>query len=154
MKKSDDYIVNRLLWKAGKYELPTKSSFYFTGLSPELQQYLSAQIEGSNSGIPVLFFTRPSQEWTLLCTRQVIGHNTRHLTALYLRDIKQITTTVFDQLPAGQPFRSSTMKKKTEWDEIKVIDQLDNAHLFYADRGSDLFALWNILLMASGLNTR
>jgi len=154
MQKSDDYIINRLLWKAEKYKLPTKSSFYFTGLSPDLQQYLSGQIEGSDSGIPVLFFTRPTREWTLLCTRQIIGHNTHHLTALYIRDIKQITTTAFDLPTAGQPFKPIAKKMKTEWDEIKVIDRLDNAHIFYADRGTDLFALWNILLMAVRLNTR
>lgn len=151
MQKSDDYIVSRILWKAGKYNLPTKSSFYFHNLSPDLQQYLSGQIEGSDSGTPVLFFTRPTREWTLLCTRQIIGHDTHHLIALYLRDIQQITTTALDPAAAGRPFRPATMKTKTEWDEIKVIDQHNNTHLFYAARGADLFALWNILLMAARL---
>ena len=66
MQKTDEFIINRLTWKAEKFKLPTKSAFYFKDLSSDLQEYLSNQIDKETSGTPVLFFTKPTKEWTLV----------------------------------------------------------------------------------------
>ena len=87
MEKSDDFIANRLLWKAEKYKLPTKSSFYYKDLSPDIQQYLNTYFDRSTSGQPVLFFTKPTKEWTLICSRQVICNNNEKVFKINIRHI-------------------------------------------------------------------
>jgi len=144
-------MVNRLTWKASQYNLPTKFAFYFKDLSPDLQQNLSKQIDKDISGSPVLFFTKPTKEWTLICTHQVICNDTNRIINLNISDIKQILPIEFSPALIGQPIDIGAVKKKTEWNEIKVIDKHNNSYVFHADKGQDLFALWNILLMAKGL---
>jgi hypothetical protein len=148
MQKTDDQIENKLIWRARRNNLPSKSSFYFRDLSPEIKKYLSDQIDLATSGNPVLFFTRPTKEWTLICTRQVICNDTNKIFKLNLSDIEEILPTEFDPRIPGYLEVFKTVKKKAEWNEIKIIDRQNRSYILYADSGSDLFALWNILLMA------
>lgn len=141
-------MVNRLIWKAAQYKLPTEFAFYFKDLPLDFQQNLNKQIDKEISGSPVVFFTKPTKEWTLICARQVIGNDTTQTTRLNIRDIKQILPTEFDPSLIEQPTDINAIKKKSEWDEIKVIDNQNNSYIFHADNGQDLFSLWNILLMA------
>ena len=55
MQKTDGYIANRLKWKAGEHGLPGQFAFYFKDLTPDVQKSLSAEIDVSESGTPVLF---------------------------------------------------------------------------------------------------
>ncbi|HEV2353622.1 MAG TPA: hypothetical protein VGR89_05230, partial [Puia sp.] len=75
MKKTEEFIENKLIWKAKQYCLPTEFSFYFKDLSNDVQSSFLDQIDVTKSGKPVLLFTSQAQEWTLICTRQVIGRN-------------------------------------------------------------------------------
>ena len=151
MQKTDDFIINRLKWKADKFGLPTEFAFYFNDLSLETKNHLVNHIDKVNSGIPVLFFTKPTKEWTLVCTRQVICYDNIKVVSLNLSDIKRILPTAFDVTLIGQPIDIKTVKKKSEWDTIKIIDKKESSNIFYANEGEDLFALWNILLMAKQL---
>lgn len=56
MQKTDEFMVNRLTWKAAQYKLPTEFAFYFKDLSPDLQQYLNKQIDIEISGSPVVLY--------------------------------------------------------------------------------------------------
>jgi hypothetical protein len=115
MQKTDEYIEKKLIWKAGQNNLPTKSSFYFRDFSPEIKKHLFAQIDIVTSGIPVLLFTRPTKEWTLLCTRQVICYDTNRIIKIDISDIKQILPTEFDPRIVGHSIDTKTVKKKAEW---------------------------------------
>jgi len=148
MQKTNEFIVNRLTWKAKQYKLPTKFSFFFDDLSSSLQEYLNHQVDKEKSGTPVLFFTKPTKEWTLICTRQVVCNDTEKTISINIRDIKQILPTEIDMTLVGQSININTVKKKTEWETIKIIDKQDDFHVLHADKGKDLFSLWNILLMA------
>jgi hypothetical protein len=149
VQKTDDFIVRKLKWKAEKNGLPTTSAFYFDDLSSPMKNHLSHQIEKENGGKPVLLFTKPTKEWTMICSRKVIWYDNTSIISLNLTDIKQILPTAFDEPITGQNIDLRTMKKsKTEWDTIKVIDKQGDAYILCADKGSDLFSLWNILLMA------
>ena len=148
MQKTDEFIVNRLIWKAKRYKLPTKFSFFFTDLSSSLQVYLNNQVDKEKSGTPVLLFTKPTKEWTLICTRQVVCNDNEKIISINIRDIKQILSTEIDMTLFGQSININTVKKKTEWETIKIIDNQDDFYILHADRGKDLFSLWNILLMA------
>ncbi|MGG9963826.1 hypothetical protein [Ferruginibacter sp. SUN106] len=151
MQKTEDFILNRLKWKADKFGLPTEFAFYFNDLSSETKNHLVSQIDKANSGTPVLYFTKPTNEWTLVCSRQVICCDNTKLVSLSISDIKRILPTAFDITLIGQPIDIKTVKKKSEWDTIKIIDKQDESNIFYANKGEDLFALWNILLMAKQL---
>ena len=146
MQKTDEYIINRLTWKAKKYELPTKFAFFFADLPPNLKEYLDTQIENEKSGIPVVFFTKPTREWTLVCTKQVICSDNEKIFKIDINNIKSFRPTAFDKYGINKI--SLQEAKKTEWNEVTVIDDTDNKYVLHADKGSDLFALWNILLMA------
>lgn len=148
MTKTDSFIKNRILWKAGKSKLPTESSFYFSDLSPTLQTYLQQYMEPDKSGLPVLFFTKTSKEWTLICTRQVICNNNQKIFSIQLNEIESLQPVHFDKSrPSRMPGFSEA--RKEEWHEVVVDDKTGNSHTLHADKGKDLFALWNVLIMVS-----
>jgi len=37
--------------------------------------------------------------------------------------------------------------RKGEWHEVVVNDKMGHSHTLHADKGKDLFALWNVLLL-------
>ena len=96
-------------------------------------------------------FTKPTKEWTLVCSRQVICSDNIKTVSLNISDIKRILPTAFDITLIGQPIDIKTVKKKSEWDTINIVDKHEGSNIFYANKGEDLFALWNILLMAKQL---
>jgi hypothetical protein len=151
MQKSEAFIINRLIWKAGKYNLPGTFSLLFNDLPLSKQEFLKSQLAIELSGMPILYFTKPTGEWTLLCTRQVICNDVKSVISLDISEIKRILPTAFDPTQLGKKIDISTIKKKSEWDTIQIIDKQDNSYILHADKGSDLFALWNILLMMVGL---
>ncbi|WP_028979348.1 hypothetical protein [Sporocytophaga myxococcoides] len=154
MEKTDNFLIKRLLWKADKYKLPTKSSFLFKDLSPYMQQYLISYIQPKYSGPPVLFFTKPTNEWTLICTRQVICNDNKSTIAIEISNITSFTPTVLETSsnPTLLSYREGN-HKKSEWHELTVVDKEDRRYILHADKGPDLFSLWNILIMAKRLLT-
>jgi hypothetical protein len=40
--------------------------------------------------------------------------------------------------------------QKSKWDTVTVITKQDDSYELHAAKGADLFALWNVLLMAAG----
>lgn len=152
MQKTEEFILNRLLWKARKYNLPQEFSIFFDDLSPNIQIYLNGHRSATESGIPVLFFTKPTKEWTLVCTKQVLYNDNYHTISINLRDIDKITSTVFDPNLRVQGADIRKMKTKSEWDTIKVTTKQGGLYILHANKGAELFALWNILLLAGNLN--
>jgi hypothetical protein len=153
MKKTDEYIEKKLIWKAKQHKLPTEFAFYFNDLSDHIQASFLAHIDTANSGKPVLLFTRRTEEWTLICVRQVICRDSKGITKLNFGDIKQIFSSEIGPVMKHQPVDLKSIKPKKEWSEITVIDHSDFSHVFYATGGPDLFSLWNILLMAKRLSS-
>jgi hypothetical protein len=153
MKKTDEYIKKKLIWKAKQHNLPTEFAFYFNDLSNNVQAPFLAQIDVSTSGKPVLLFTSRTEQWTLICARQVICRDGRGITKLNLGDIKQIFSSEIAPGLKQQSVDFKSIKLKKEWNEITIIDHSDVSHLAYANSGPDLFSLWNILLMAKRLSS-
>lgn len=144
LNKTDEYIYKRLIWKAGPYNLPSDFSFFYNNLPQKIKEYLSGQIIISPNEIPVLFFTKPSQEWTLLSTRQLFGYNNNHVYSIPLKDIAHLTSRKFGDENA----KFTSGLKKSDLHELVITGRDGQILLFHARKGSDLFALWNILLMA------
>ncbi|MCR6638994.1 MAG: hypothetical protein NVV82_08430 [Sporocytophaga sp.] len=148
MKKTDDFLINRLMWKAERYRLPTESSFYFKDLPKDLQQHLSTFIDLEKSGAPILFFTKSTKEWTVICTRQVICRDNKSTVTINIAEIHSIEPAAFEaslKLPLIK-FRDGNHSKR-DWDQLTITDKKSNRYILHSDKGSDLFALWNILLM-------
>jgi hypothetical protein len=152
MPKTEEFILSRLLWKAKNYGLPQQFSFFFNELSPAIQLYLNNKHNTTESGTPGLFFTKPTNEWTLICTKQVIYNDNNNITAINLRDIDKISSTVFDPTLRIQGTDFRKLKTKSEWDTIKVTTKQGHAYILHANKGSELFGLWDILLMMVSLN--
>lgn len=150
MDKTDDFIANRLIWKAKNYNLPTSSSFFYNDLSSDVQQDLSSYFDNSASGQPVLFFTKPSNEWTLVCTRQIICNDNKQVFRINFDNIDKFKPTLFYNVSKIQ-LADIKANPKPEWHQVTVVDKQNNSFILHADKGSDLFALWNILLMAARL---
>jgi len=153
MKKTDEYIEKKLIWKAKQHKLPTEFAFYFNDLSDHIQASFLAHIDIANSGKPVLLFTRRTEEWTLICVRQVICRDSKGITKLNFGDIKQIFSSEIGPVIKHQFVDIKSIKPKKDWSEITIIDHSDVSRLAYANSGPDLFSLWNILLMAKGLSS-
>jgi len=149
MEKTEDFIINRLTWKASKYKIPSDYSFYFNDLTIEIKNYLYNQFDNDIAGTPVLFFTKPTKQWTLICTKQVICNDNKKIIKLNLSDIEHFHPTAF------KDYKTQKIKfqeaQKSEWDKVDVTDKENRNYTFHAFKGADLFAMWNILLMAARL---
>ncbi len=151
MKKSDDFIADRLMWKALKHNLPTKFSSYHRDCSPAIQQYLASFLGEENSGLPVLYFTKPTGEWTLVCTREVICNSNPGIIRVAVDSIQKFYPAAVGELRSGQSVNADEVKK-AEWDELIIVDRSGNKYKLHTNKGADFFALWNILLMVVRLN--
>ena len=147
MKKTDEFLVNRLIWKAKKYNLPTNYSFFYNELSPDVQKYLNIYVEEFDTGQPVLFFTSPSNKWTLVCSRKIICNDNIGVFKISIQDIQELKPPVLGNVSSNK-LVDLKESKKSEWHQITVVDKERNSYILHADKGKDFFALWNILLMA------
>lgn len=136
MKKTDEYILGRIKWRFDKYEVSNDYTFFFDELSESIKAYLKSNLKEDLSGIPVLFFTKPSKQWTLLCTRQVVGYSGERIFRIDFKDIKKI-----------EAFQTNRNKIKTEWDKLSIFDKEGNCHILHTGNGYAHTALHNILLM-------
>lgn len=151
MQKSDEYIKGRLIWKANKHSLPTRFSLLFSDLSIAIQKHLNDIINETESGIPVLFFTKATQEWTLICTRQIVCSDNQKTFRINIADIDKIRAKPLYEYSKGDTTDIKAAKNKSEYHELSIIDKQGSIFIIHAAKGADLFSLWNILLMARGL---
>ncbi len=151
MDKTDDYIKKRLKWKAAKYNLPTQYSFFFEDLSGTLKDYLENQMPKHENNLAVLFFSKSSTNWTLLCTRQIITCEDEKVVNIKIKDISSIFSKHLSDLE-NKLLPNNKIIKKGEWDQLIITDNQGVTHIVQAHKGPDLFALWNILLLAKKLN--
>jgi hypothetical protein len=146
MDKNEEYILGRIIWKGKKYSLPSRYAFFFNDLPSDKKESLLGQINIETSGSPGILFTTPTNEWTLVCSRQVLSSKDDKVTAIELTEIEKITSNQMDNLRNGEKMVDPKYQK-SEWNELAVYDRTGNKHVLNADKGSDLFTLWNILLM-------
>ena len=146
MDKTEDYIASRIEWKAKRYNLPSQFSFFYNTLSSEIQQYLKTHTDKATCGQPILFFTKPTNEWTLICTRQVIFNDNKKVFKVNIQNVAHLKPTLLDSSSKGKMVDMKEIKK-SEWHKVTIVDKQNNNYILHANKGNDLFALWNILLM-------
>ncbi|SEO92767.1 hypothetical protein SAMN05192574_11685 [Mucilaginibacter gossypiicola] len=144
MKKTDEYMLNRIKWKAGRHGIYKRSNgytFFFDELPESIKGHLKTDLKEYLSGIPVIFFSKPSNQWTLLCTKCVVGYSGERVFCIDFEDIFEIET---------YPFWI-TKKSKLDWDELTISDKKSNRYVFHTYDGYDHNLLHNILLMCCQL---
>jgi hypothetical protein len=136
MKKSEEFIEQRILWAAGRHNLPSKNSFpiqdigdvNFAGLELAKLEYL---------GKPIYLFFEDECNWSVLGTLGITGLNDSTYNSIKYEEIKDLEG--FDELKIGR-------KRKGDLNELKVITS-QKMTVFRSKSGGDFFALWNICLM-------
>ncbi len=149
MQKTDDFIFRRIVWKATQYKLPTNDVVFFKDIAIEMQNYLTKQLEFSKSGIPTLFFTNVNtKSWTLVCTRQILFNTDNQINSIDISNIARIRPTFLANFTKN-PIMAFKEKHtaKGDWYQLTIFDKANNEYIMEANKGGELFALWNILLM-------
>jgi hypothetical protein len=152
MQKTDEYIESRLRWKAEKYNLPSQYSSFFENLSDKRKDHYSELLKELNVGIPTLIFTQPnSNKWTIIGTRKIAWGDDEKLDSLMFEYIKEIRPHSLNSFEKVKQATNNSLTKK-EWNELTLTEKNGNKRNVYAYKGSDYFAMWNILLMVWKLN--
>ncbi|MCL5247467.1 hypothetical protein M4I21_16725 [Cellulophaga sp. 20_2_10] len=154
MQKTDEYIASRLVWKAEQYKLPTEYSFYFKNITQKKKDYYSEYIINQNIGIPTLLLTQPnSTKWTIIGTRKIVWGDTRKSESLLFSNIKKINTHSLNSKEEMEEVFNGALPKM-EWNELTLTKKSDEKAIVYALKGSDFFAMWNIIRMVWQLNSQ
>jgi hypothetical protein len=124
----------------------------FDDLSPKQQAALSSHIDESSTGIPVLLFTKPGGEWTLLCTRQVVGFDGQTYCAASLGDIEELQPAELIELDRTQRIYKVMEIGKREFDKLALKLKNGTRIILHANKGADFYEMWSVLLMAARLH--
>lgn len=150
MKKSESFIENRIKWKASQYNLPNERVFLFEGLDKQKRAQYMRQISREKTGKIVLLFTDSEDNWTAVGTKMIIGYDGERMNSISLDEIQRSTSKSFYELKFMVPKSQKRIQKELEC-ELLIIDKRGNKKVFITDKGSDFFALFNIVLMLSRL---
>ena len=155
MRKTPEFIENRIKWRASQNSLPNKYALLFENLPDEIKIKYTSQFKEEDSGKIILLFTDPNKRWTALGTKMIIGYDGSKLNAVKLNTIQDVTSKnkkkKYELLRAGHK-NLEKLNKKLEH-ELSVIDIDGNETVFITNKGSDMFSLWNIVLMIIRLNS-
>lgn len=158
MEKSNEYIEKRIKWKADKYSLPTEYSQYFNEIPQSNIEKYNEILSGREIGLPVLFFETADKKWTILGTKKVLWNDGLTIKDLSLQKIDKITSGPLDRMRNNNQSNLEAFKKndlkKSEMADLAVYDIDGNLYYLHANKGADLFSLWNILLMAVKLSKK
>jgi len=150
LKKSESFIENRIKWKASQYNLPNERVFLFEGLDKQKRAQYMRQISREKTGKIVLLFTDSEDNWTAVGTKMIIGYDGERMNSISLDEIQRSTSKSFYELKFMVPKSQKRIQKELEC-ELLIIDKRGNKKVFITDKGSDFFALFNIVLMLSRL---
>ncbi|MBY0534245.1 MAG: hypothetical protein K2P88_00215 [Chitinophagaceae bacterium] len=93
MGKSEDYIIDQIVLNAPKFGIPTAHAALYCDLTSDLQFFLQQQVPDS-SGEPIVLFWKDQDNWTLVCTIQLITKSRNQLQYIPIQAIDQSQSTV------------------------------------------------------------
>ena len=156
MQKTEEFIENRIKWSASKHNLPNKSVRLFENLKDKIKAKYLTLINEEDCGKIILLFTDSKNNWTALGTKKIIGFDGIKLNSVKLDSIKDIDSKnrkeYFEKAEAGQT-KLKKIKKRNE-SELLVTEFNGKETIFITKKGSDLFSLWNIMMMIEQLNKK
>jgi hypothetical protein len=146
--KSDEHLLQRLRRKVDDHSFPYEYSCLYSDLLIDQVNALSPYIHG----IPLVFFTKPTKEWTVLCTRHAIGFDNHQYYTVPYEDMETVKPAVFDNITdLGEKLMAVKRIGKVEWHELTVSTKDGKNYVFHANKGSEFFSMYNLILSAQHL---
>jgi hypothetical protein len=133
--QSDDWLENRIRWKAAKHGLPADHTFAFPDLQETHRDDFTRVAEQRGVGKPVLAFLDFGSRWTLLGTRRIVSSYDETLIEVELSEVREV----------GRRDRDLS-KHELEFLRLETKTS-DSPIVVWAPRGREFFALWSILSM-------
>eukprot|EP00237_Pycnococcus_provasolii_P002636 CAMPEP_0119206522 /NCGR_PEP_ID=MMETSP1316-20130426/40430_1 /TAXON_ID=41880 /ORGANISM="Pycnococcus provasolii, Strain RCC2336" /LENGTH=157 /DNA_ID=CAMNT_0007202923 /DNA_START=1085 /DNA_END=1555 /DNA_ORIENTATION=+ len=155
MEKSDEFIKGRIIWKAEQYNCPSETVLLFEDISENHQAKGLSSIDTSQVGTPVLLFNGENGTWTLICTKGFVFESNGIVNSIEFSEIRNhaIGDDPFDKLLKNTSKRTKKFDKR-EQHKILIENRDDEILEINAKKGSDIFALYNLLLMMLNLKEK
>ncbi|MCK8521057.1 hypothetical protein M0D21_05740 [Aquimarina sp. D1M17] len=154
MQKTADFIENRIKWRASQHNLPNSSVFLFDNLTADKKAKYLNHFNQEDYGKIILLFTDSKNNWTALGTKKIIGYDGTKVNSVKLNSIQNVDSKnrkeYFEKAEAGET-KLKKFKKRNE-SELLVTEIDGKETIFITEKGSDLFSLWNIMIMITRLN--
>ena len=156
MHKTEDFIENRIKWRASKHDLPNKNVHLFENLTADKKAEYSTHFNENDCGKIILLFTDSKKNWTAIGTKKIIGFDGTNYNSVELNSIKDVDSKnrkeYFEKAETGET-KLKKIKKRNE-SELLITDFNGKETIFITKKGSDLFSLWNIMMMIKQLNKK
>ncbi len=138
--KTQKLIEDRIRWKAKKHNLPGDNSAYIADLDLNIKKKIMEKLEETGRSKPVLAFFESENKWSVITTDSIVGYKDKEILMTYFNEILEIDG--FKDAKKG--------KKKEELDTLVVIGKNKSCN-YWAPKGGEFFALWNICSMLQNL---
>lgn len=155
MHHTNEYLENRIRWRAKKNDILCSKVLFFEELNKEVKERVNALLKQQNIGIPVLFFKGKSNNWTVIGTQKIACGNDVFADSIAYKDINRWTP--FDY-PLNEPKTIVERLKARYFGYLKrlqhkIIMEEKGGRLliFYGPRGWKLYNIPNITLMMERL---
>jgi len=156
MQKTEEFIENRIKWRASKQDLPNKNVHLFENLMADKKAEYLTHFNENDCGKIILLFTDSKKYWTAIGTKNIIGFDGTNYNSVKLNSIKDVDSKsrkeYFEKAEQGEN-NLAKIKKRNER-ELLVTEFNGNETIFMTKKGSDLFSLWNIMLMITKMNSK
>jgi len=136
MNKSDDFIEDRIRWRAKQGNLPSSSTFYWEDSPVEYKN-----IRFQNLGIPVVISINDVNNLLIVCTKGIFIKSDGRTSYVQYTDISDIES---------PPLKKN--EKKSELSYLKLVLKNNDVCALKAEEGAAFFSIWNILLMLIRMN--
>lgn len=156
MQKTEEFIENRIKWRASQHDLPNKSILLFENFTAETKARYLTHFNEEDCGKIILLFTDSKNNWTALGTKKIIGFDGTKFNSVELDSIEDVDSKnrkeYFEKAEAGE----TTLKKIKKRNESELLTTEFNGKetIFITKKGSDLFSLWNIMIMITRLKNK
>ncbi len=146
MRHSEEYIENRLNWRARKNGFPKTNSLFFKDLSLTERSRFKIAMESSVIGNPVLLFLGENGSWTIFGTIKIISGIGFSFDSIEYSKIDRHTIGCD---PLGAFAKPEVDKKflKIEQQQILIREKGGRMLTLNGPKGKEFYSMYNILLM-------
>ncbi|BDD03905.1 hypothetical protein [Aureibacter tunicatorum] len=152
MRNSEEYIENRLKWRAGKNGLPSANSYFFDEIDTNEKLKFHEILQSFDIGKPVLLFKGENNTWTIIGTKMIASGKDSSFEAI---EHSEIDTYTVGEDPMGIFSEPAKMKDFDKAKQHQIIMKAKEGRILtiHGQRGSELYAMLNIILMIDRITT-
>lgn len=146
---SDQGRVDRLVREFEKRGGEGRWTHPFRALSEERRGLLLGQVDLSPGELPILVCSKSPDDWVLLTSRRLVGHQPGRVFDLPWTDIEDATV---DESHKRAVFSSRQLGKEG-WERLKVILRRGGAVEIELEAGPAFFGFWNVLRAVGSMSS-